>query len=193
VNRRLFFLALSLIAFAPAPARADWLLSPYLGVRFATDTSFVVGFRGAEHSKFTFGSSVGLLTDRGLGIEADVAFVPSFFEGVAVTESRVITLMGNVIVALPLAMAQYGLRPYAVGGIGLLHARGTGDVVDFFDSNLLGINVGGGALGPISDRSSLRFDLRYFRNLSDDDAAAVLANTTRLSFWRATIGLSFRF
>ena len=31
--------------------------------------------------------------------------------------------------------------------------------------NLLGMNIGGGAVGMLSDRIGVRFDLRYFRNI----------------------------
>jgi hypothetical protein len=171
-------------------------VSPYVGVRVAANTTILGGREGAETDKFTFGSSVGFLTEGVLGVEADMSFVPSFFEGGVVTRSAgVSTLMANLMVATPLAVAQYGLRPYAVGGVGLIHAGGGADVLGpLFDSNLFGINIGGGALGPISDRTSLRFDVRYFRNIGTDDAVTATSTSgVKLSFWRATAGLSFRF
>lgn len=178
------------------PASADWLLSPFLGVRFAANSTFIVGAQTPERSKFTFGSSIGFLTDAGFGAEADLGFVPGFFEGASITQgSRVFTLMGNVIAAVPLELVQYGLRPYVIGGIGLMQARAEGDLESsLISSNLFGMNVGGGAIGPLSPRTSVRFDVRYFRSLNNDESATVLGDGgAQLSFWRATAGLSFRF
>lgn len=179
----------------PASAAADWLVSPYVGARFASSTTFFVGREGAEQNKFTFGTAVGVLSDGVFGIEGDLAFVPGFFEGGAVTQgNRVMTLMANVIVATPLSVTQYGLRPYLSGGAGLVHARAEGDLQRFIASDLLGVNVGGGALGPLSPQTSVRFDLRYFRNVGGD-AEATTANDAGLvlSFWRGTVGLTFAF
>ena len=194
MRRRVLSLFFLLACASPAPAAADWLLSPYVGARFAADTTFIGGMEGAERNKFTWGTSFGILSDKGLGVEADFAWVPGFFEGNLTPRSRVITLMGNVMLATPLGVASYGLRPYIVGGVGLLHARADVSQIVDISSNLLGMNVGGGAIGPLTPRSSARFDLRYVRSLSDDEEAIVLGDGgAQLSFWRATVGLTFRF
>lgn len=180
----------------PSTSAADWLVSPYLGTRFAADTTFVLSREGTEQNTFTFGSSIGFLTDGVFGIEADLSFVPGFFTGISIESSLVTTLMGNVVVATPLGVSQYGLRPYLTGGVGLLRAQGRGEEIlgRVIDSNLIGMNVGGGAIGPISPRSSLRFELRYFRNLGgDEDALTVNRANVELSFWRGTVGLALRF
>ena len=84
--------------------------------------------------------------------------------------------MGNVVLTTPRSWNPYGLRPFVSGGIGLLHATAT-DALEFspVNTNLLGYNVGGGAVGFLNDRVGLRFDLRYFRNLkpSDDPENAI--------------------
>jgi hypothetical protein len=192
--RRVIALIFFTVCSSPATAGADWILSPYFGARFAGSTNYIVGREGTEENKVTFGSSFGLLTSGVLGVEADIAFVPGFFEGRAVVSSFLTTVMGNVIVAAPLDVAEYGLRPYLIGGAGLLRARGDDQFGPVISNNLFGMNVGGGAIGPISPRSSLRFDLRYVRNLSSDpEALTVGGERLKLSFWRATVGLSFRF
>lgn len=200
MSGRISVFLIAALSWSPAPAAADWFVAPYFGVRFAAETTAILGFRGTQRDKATFGSSVGFLTDGVIGVEADVGFVPGFFDrtGVTgVTNSRVTTIMGNAIVAVPLSMSRYGLRPYATAGVGLLRSRGESEVEGFFDiqSDVLAMNVGGGAVGPLTDRTSLRFDLRYFRNLgTDDDTPVVNADSgAELSFWRATVGLSFRF
>jgi hypothetical protein len=195
VHRRILFLVFLATCCSPARAAADWLLSPFVGVRFAADSTFITGFQGAERNKFTWGSSFGLLTDRGFGFEGEFAWVPGFFENEGLTpRSRVITLMGNVLVSTPSTVARYGLRPYLVGGVGLLHARAGSERFDSVSSDLFGIDVGGGAIGPLTPRTSLRFDLRYFRNISNDEEALVIGDEgAQLSFWRAMLGLTFRF
>jgi hypothetical protein len=59
------------------------------------------------------------------------------------------------------------------------------------NSNLLALDVGGGAIGFLSPRAGVRFDLRHFKNLSND-RTAVAFGTTRLSYWRLSIGLVLR-
>lgn len=198
MRRRVLALTLLFFSAVPASAVADWIVSPYIGVRFAADTTlFPVGFVGTQRTESTFGSSFGLLTRGVLGVEADVAIVPGFFErrGTLVSKSRVTTVMGNVIAAVPLARSQYGLRPYAIGGVGYIRARAAGaNVEELINLDVVGMNVGGGAIGPLTERTSARFDLRYFRNLGGDEEATTAPGTSlELSFWRASLGLTFRF
>jgi hypothetical protein len=195
--------AILFVAFcwSPASAAAEWFVAPYFGVRFAADTTGIVGSLGTQRDKATFGSSVGFLTDGIFGVEADLGFVPGFFDRPDVgfvRSSLVTTLMGNVIVAVPRTLSRYGLRPYVSGGVGLTRSRAEGEVggIVEIESDVLGLNVGGGAIGPLTDVTSLRFDLRYFRNLSTDSqvqAVNAVSGGPELSFWRATVGLSFRF
>lgn len=194
MTHRILSLVLVTTCFQPVTAAAEGFVSPYIGLRFASDTTF----RGqnADRNKVTFGSSVGLLTAGVLGVEADVAFVPGFFES-GLRSGSVVTLMGNVIVATPLGVAQYGLRPYFIGGVGLLHARVASLALATNNSNLFAMNIGGGAIGPLTPRTSMRFDIRYFRNLSHDEESEnfldLAGNPADLGFWRGTVGLSFRF
>jgi hypothetical protein len=192
VARRILSLVFVGACFYPVSAAADGFVSPYLGVRFASDTTFRE--LGADRNKVTFGSSVGFLTDRVIGVEGDVSFVPGFFQRGLTSSGLVMTMMGNVIVATPLGVAQYGLRPYFIGGFGLLHARIGSTQLATGNSSFFGMNVGGGAIGPLTRRTSVRFDVRYFKNLShDEDAEDLAGNPAELGFWRGTVGLSFRF
>jgi hypothetical protein len=180
----------------PAHAAAQWIVTPFIGLKMAGNTNFVDLDQGAGSTKLTFGGSAGVLGDGILGVEADFGYSPRFFEtdrGGLVFESTVTTLMGNVIVTTPRQLTRESLRPYVIGGLGLM--RTTIDYVGGVfqvESNLLGLSVGGGAIGSITDRTSLRFDLRHFKNLSEEDAP-VGFGTTRLSFWRATAGLTLRY
>jgi len=186
-----------IVWFPPAYASADWILSPFIGLKMGGDTNFVDLDQGAGATKLTLGGSAGLLGDGVLGVEADFGYSPRFFETATrarlVFRSSVTTLMGNVIVAMPRELTRDSLRPYFVGGLGLLRAT-IDDVAGVFqvDSNLLGLSVGGGAIGAISARTSLRFDLRHFKNISKEDTR-VGFGTTRLGFWRLTAGLTLRY
>jgi hypothetical protein len=202
VSRRL--LALVVTAWLQASnASADWLFTPFIGYKFGgtsrpsptfVDVDFSEGRR-----KVLIGGSVALLSDEILGIEADYSFIPGYFQGatdVTVVSSAVTTLTGNIIVAVPLSVTQYSLRPYVVGGLGLIRAQSdVGELVNpvfRVSENLLGLNVGGGAIGTLTNRTSVRFELRHFINLGGEESAVGFGRA-RLSFWRATIGVAFRY
>jgi len=187
---------LVLLAPVPAFAQSDLLIIPFVGAKFAGHTSIAIGEPTANQRKLTFGLSTTVLTDGFLGVEADVEQVPQFFgPGISktVSSSNVTTLTGNVIIAVPKVITRDSLRPYAVAGLGLMHARVTtqAGLLDT-KSNLLGLDIGGGAIGFLSPRAGVRFELRHFKNLSND-AAAVTIGGTRLSFWRLTAGLVLRY
>src|SRR5690349_9149873 len=139
--RRRLSVALLLLCIPATPARADWLITPFLATTFAPETSFLV-FDDEQGRKLTFGGSVVLLGGGILGIEGDVGHTPGFFEGDdpqgLVLSSRVTTFSGNLIVAAPLALTRESLRPYLVAGLGLMQARSK-NVADLFpvDRNLL--------------------------------------------------------
>jgi hypothetical protein len=177
----------------PAGARADWLITPFLGGSFAPETTLLIFERGAGR-KMTLGGSVALLTDGLFGVEADFGHTPGFFEGDdprgLVLTSRVTTLTANLIVAAPLALTRESLRPYFAGGVGLIQARSkhAGGLFPV-DGNFSGLDIGGGAVGLLTPRTGLRFDLRHFKAISGEDGPFPRPGVSRLSFWRATVGL----
>jgi hypothetical protein len=178
------------------PARADFFLTPFAAIKFAGDASFPDLDRGASNTKFALGGMVGVLSDGLFGVEADVTYVPRFFErstGMLVARSHVLTVMGNVMVAAPRRLTQYSLRPFVSGGGGLMRIN-IDDVVMAIpiDSNLFGINVGGGAMGPLTNALDVRFEARWFKTVTTGDLTPVLPRSTALSFWRAAIGLTIR-
>lgn len=170
-------------------------------MKFGGDTTFVDLDQGTDRKKTVWGVSAGTLTDGVFGVEADVTYIPGYFEGeqqdvnLVLKNSRVIALMGNVLATIPNAATRGGLRPYFIAGAGLLHVHAEDLLkVTSSNSNVFGINIGGGAMGPITPDSSVRFDLRYFRNIANDPAAPQLTTARPdLSFWRATVGLTLRF
>ena len=194
------------LAGAASPASADWLLTPYLGVVFggAANTVDIDNFDESFEQRFTFGASIGWVSSSLLGFEVDFSQSPNFFQ---ITEggedfdlfdidSSITTLMANVLVG-----ARGGaIRPYLVGGAGLMRANiSADDLFDDLSTNELGINVGGGVNMFFSDNVGLRGDIRYFRGLEqddDDDDDDLLDPDFRFEdfdYWRGTIGVTFRF
>lgn len=191
-----FAILFLLLAPDAALAQTDLLLVPFVGLKFGTNTSIALAEPTATAKKLTFGLSTMILTDKFLGVEADIGQTPQFFGGGAqelITSSVETTLMGNVVLAVPKVITQESLRPYLVGGVGLMHTRvsTTRGALDT-KSNLLGLDIGGGAIGMLSPRAGARFELRRFRNLTNDPGAVTIGGT-KLSFWRLTAGLVLRY
>ena len=171
-----------------APARADWFISPLVGVNFGGDTN-------TDSRKPPFGVSLGYMGAQVIGFETTFMYTPSFFDDEdLIGSNNVMSWMGNVIVGVPIGTEQQ-VRPYVSGGVGLLRSRiGSDDATDLFDisRNDFGVNVGVGAMGFFTPNVGIRGDVRYFRSLSDDtgDFDIDLAD---FDFWQFTGGLAFRF
>lgn len=177
-----------------AAAGAEWQIRPFAGVKFGGSTTIVDLDGSVGKPKVTFGANLALL-GKIFGVEADFGHTPNSFNGDTglILRSYTRTLMGSVVVALPRSMARYTLRPYAVGGAGLIHVN----YGDYFgalplDTSLGGINVGGGATGFLSDRVGLNWELRYFRTLRSRETTGLSFGAEALSFWRATMGVTLR-
>src|SRR5688572_4470456 len=121
-------------------AGAEWHFKPFVGVTFGPSTTLVGDLEGAAglpqegeqsgSANIVFGGSVVLLGDI-FGVEGDIGFAPGFFQAGdrmvgdpmrprLVFSSSVQTFTGNVVVALSRQIAQYTLRPYFVGGGGVM-------------------------------------------------------------------------
>jgi hypothetical protein len=157
------------LALSPAAARADWLFTPNIGAGFGMGSSGN-DTGGGEH--LTYGVSLGWMGEGIIGWEADLAYTPEFFEGddddpdlLNTGDSNVTTLMGNVLVGIPIGgQTGGGVRPYFAGGAGLLKSRvEDADALFEVDNNDFGINLGGGVMGFMTDNVGFRGDLRYFR------------------------------
>jgi hypothetical protein len=138
----------------PRDARADYLFVPFIGGAFAGNTAFLNLEQGAGSTQWIFGGSAGWLSSGVLGFEGDFSYAPRFFErdnlAGEILSSNVTTLTGSVIIAVPQSVTGYALRPYLVGGLGLMHSGITYLFFDPVDDNSLGLNIGGGAIGFLS-------------------------------------------
>lgn len=180
---------------APAPARAqtDWLVTPFLGAKFGGGTSIVDLELSAGQATTTFGAATALLTHGIFGVEAELAFTPGYFERGNQNlwaHSYVADLAGSLVLTLPPGVTREGLRPYAVGGMGVVHAQAR-DVLEVIRVRRFvpALNLGAGAIGLLTNAVGVRFDLRYLRSIARDDALALSAGK-RISYWRATVGLA---
>jgi hypothetical protein len=188
---------LALLLLSPAQAWAEWQIRPFLGLTFGGGTTFVDLEHAAGKPNLVFGVSGGLLGDV-IGIDADFGHAPGFFQTDSqhlVLHSSATTLTGNIVIALPRRLAQYTLRPYFVGGAGLMYVR----IDDSFGALPVGkplpaIDIGGGATGFLSDRIGVNWDVRYFRSVgSKVEDSGLSFGAEQLSFWRASVALAIRY
>ena len=200
-NRILAGLAImSVLMFAtPRSASADWMFTPFVGAAFGGSVTDVGGFELERDTRGTFGAGLTWMGAGILGFDIDFGYTPDFFgDDPDFGDSNVTTLMANVILGAPIGgQSGPGIRPYAVGGLGLLRERIT-SASDFFDDvsrNEFGFNLGAGITGFFSDNIGVRGDVRYFRSLQEgsDSSDLDVFDVDDLDFWRATIGVSFRF
>ena len=192
---RIIALAIAFTSVGPPAASADWFITPFLGIKFASSTSIVDLELGASNPKMTLGVSTTILTDKVLGIEGELGYSPRFFErssgGNLIARSNVTTLFGNVVFAVPRAITRDSLRPYAIAGLGLIHV-GIDDTVGLFpvDTNLVGIGLGGGAVGRLTNRTGVRFEVRHIRNLMPPKEVGLGFGPIEIKYWRATVGVA---
>jgi hypothetical protein len=198
--RHLLVLAALLLALIPRAASAQpVLVQPFAGISFAGETNIIDLDKATKLRKLTWGGTVTVIGRGVFGVEGDFAFIPGFFERETedklVADSQVVTLMGNVVIATPLSWTGLSLRPYFSGGGGLMRTR-VRDAADIFTSNrnLLGIDLGGGVIGFFTERIGVRWDVRYFKSVSEPgDTGDVLFGSANLSFWRANMALVLKY
>jgi hypothetical protein len=190
-----------LLALGPSSASADWLFAPFFGGAFGGSTALLGLERGADTTQFIFGGSVGWWSAGIIGFESDFAYAPRFFEtdnqAGLITGSNVLTWSGNVVVAAPVSVTRESLRPYVIGGLGWMRSSIDEGGLNLFPElvgtrNSTGINFGGGAVGFITSRTALRFEIRHFRSLERSENPVTLENESLLSFWRLTVGVVIR-
>jgi hypothetical protein len=185
----------------PSTAAAEWHFVPTIGWTFQADTSFLDPEQVTSKVHWTFGGTVTLLGSGILGVEGMIAWTPAFFtnDEVAeplriVTKSHTLAMMGNAVLTTPRDWTEYGLRPFLSGGFGTLGFSRT-DVNNVFPDkrSMPAFNFGGGAIGFLSKRTGVRFDLRYYSNLGEPDAPpASCLGPCHLRYMTFTAGVVIR-
>ena len=184
---------LALLLLVPvAPARADVVLTPYVGSLFGGDLNNTSGHQ------MSFGGSAAFMGGGIFGAELGFNFTPEFIQdSLNNPDIAQASLMGNLIIGIPIGDADEGgqVRPYVTGGAGLFRTSARqSELFDRFSSNDFAINFGGGVMAFFSEHVGLRGDLRYFRTLTDGDpGTGVNFNLGDLDFWKWDVGAAFRF
>jgi hypothetical protein len=194
---------------APGEAAAEWHITPMLGVTFAGRTTLHDFQQAADKRHANVGGAVTLLGSGVFGAEALVVFTPGFFQTartpldtdvarVELKSSRTLAVMGNAVLTTPRRWTEYSLRPFVSGGFGVLHSSET------FQTTINGIellpvhagiaafDIGGGAVGFLSARTGVRFDLRYYSTVRPTDRGDMAIGLARLHYMTASVGLVFR-
>src|SRR5215213_7554132 len=124
-------LVVAVLGAGAAPASADWLFTPYLGINFGGSANFgdVGDFEDNFEKKAVFGGSLAWMGAGIVGVEFDLGWSPNFFEITTGDEdfdfgdSNLTTMMVNAIVGIPVGgQTGPGLRPYVAGGVGLVRS-----------------------------------------------------------------------
>ena len=189
IIQSVLFVTACAFVVAPVSARADGFVIPWVGSAFGSNIN---------NGQTTLGVSAGGMGGGIVGGEADFGWSPSYFGTKSdFGNNTVMNLMANVILGVPVGGQRgAGIRPYVVGGLGLIRTQIDGGSIARVSSstNMLGWDGGGGVMGYFSDHVGLRGDLRYLRATSDLNTgiSGLDIAGNRLHFWRASIGVVIR-
>src|ERR1700716_4152285 len=125
VTKSLILAAAAAVVLAPMQARADGFVTPWVGSAFGSNI---------QNGQTTFGVSAGGMGAGIVGGEVDFGWSPSFFGNKSdFGNNTVMNLMGNVILGIPIGgTTGGGVRPYVVGGIGLIRTQIDGGSLNNF-------------------------------------------------------------
>jgi len=188
---------------------SHWIASGFVGTDFGSR---------ATGSSVDFGGSVGYLWNNWIGGEFLAGFAPNFqLQSTAPNaillsgnNPAVNSYMANAIGAVALG-PDANWQPFVSAGFGAIQLRSglnnintiAGTTVTSFNSNesRAGGNIGAGIMGFMGGWG-IRADVRYFRAFSQNDTnsngSTANGSTTNLGivpgldFWRANIGVAFR-
>ena len=182
----------------PSPAvGAEKQIRPFVGVTLGGGTTFIDLEGAAGKPNVAIGVNAALLGEI-VGVEVDLADAPGFFQSGdlhLVLGSRVTTVTGNVVVAAPHRLTEYRLRPYFVGGVGVMNVS----ITDYFGvlavaKTMPALDLGGGAIGFVTNRIGICWDVRRFTSLGgSDQERGVSFGGEHLSFWRASMAVVIRY
>jgi hypothetical protein len=176
---------------------ADRQIRPFVGTTFGSGTTFVDPETAIGKPHVVIGASAVFLGEI-FGAEVDVADAPGFFEAgdkQLVRNSHVTTVTGNVVVAAPHRLTEYAVRPYFVGGFGLMHVTTTTAFTVFDVSAVIPtVDAGVGAVAFLTNRAGIAGDVRRFQSVGNKTGNVGLSfGEEQLSFWRATVAVVIRY
>jgi hypothetical protein len=186
----------ALLLLSTRATAADRQIRPFFGATFGGGTTFVDLENAVGKPNVTIGATAVFLGEL-LGAEVDVADAPGFFESGdkhLVLTSRVTTVTGNFVVAAPHRMTEYSLRPYLIGGAGVMQVRTTTSLGVFDLSRTIPHwDVGVGAVGFVTNRIGVSWDVRRFQSIGKEPGSGGSFGDEQLSFWRATMAVVMRY
>jgi opacity protein-like surface antigen len=192
---RTLTLAVVILAGAAAPVRADGFVTPFYGFNFGGDSANCPTFRECDEKRKNFGVSFGTMGPV-FGFEEDVSFAKDFYGDVAGVDSSIFTLMSNLLIGI----GRGPVQPYVLVGAGLVRSHTAITLSQFDrDNNSLGYDIGGGVNGFVTPHVGIRGDVRHMHTLQDldvplfGDVASQVFISQKLDFWRASVGVTFRF
>ena len=188
---RMLAFVVAAIAVAPVPARADGYATPYIGYNFGGDSANCATLTTCEEKHLNFGLS--LMSASGVfGLEEEIGYAKDFFGAVPGAENNVFTAMTNLATGVFTGPVQ----PYLLAGIGLIptHVSLNPTATGAQTKNAFGYDLGGGINGFFSRGVGIRGDLRRLHTFQDVPfLRANLVPSEKLDFWRASLGLTFKF
>ena len=197
-----------LLSLPSVAAASEWQMTPMVGITFRGNTSLVdiENATGATHKEI--GGAVTVLSQGIFGAEGVVSFTPGFFHvdrpkgrdgdplptAGLVTSSYAFSAMGNVVIAAPRRYTEYFLRPFVSAGVGVLRVSVTDKVGlgQTATGTRAGFNIGGGAVGFLTEHTGVRFDLRYYTNIHRQAPRGAAVGPVHVRYMVASIGLVFR-
>ena len=182
VIRGLVMLGALALVSAPMPARADGFVIPWVGTTFSQPD-----FGKAKNGQVTFGGAIGTLGGGGLfGFDVDFGYTPNFAGKIPGVKNSVLTTMIDFTAGPSITTSGgRGVRPYVVGGVGLIHPTFGAN-----SENAFGWNAGGGVQALFSSRVGIRGDLRYMQTVKNSDLLSTIAlRKGSFNFWRASVGI----
>jgi hypothetical protein len=192
---RTLLMVVLLCGLSASAARADGLLIPFVGVNFGGDAGTELG-EALDASRFNWGASFAWMGAGIIGVEGDLSYSPDFFGKTDEGGSSVFTATGNLLVGVPFGGQQgFGIRPYALVGIGIVHPNGEAFGSQFDDENKISWDFGGGVMLFFGSHAGIRGDIRYFRTFEALEFLGIELEEEPgdLDFTRGSLGFVFRF
>ena len=190
-----------MLALAPtSPASAEWHIVPLIGVTFHANTNAQSVEPEPIPSHVNIGGAVAVLGKGVFGVEGVTVFTTGFrgvVSGVPspIQSSRVFGLAGNAVLTTPRHLTEYSLRPYVSGGIGYMRLDITpapgGDALSLHE-HFPALNIGGGAVGFLTQHTGVRFDFRYYKRIGETTPGENAPDHPEVSFMTLSVGVVIR-
>jgi hypothetical protein len=177
------------VAAAPAAAGAQGFISPLIGFDFGGDSGCQTA-ADCEDKNSNIGVAIGTMGSV-LGFEAEIAYARDFFGDTPGQSSNVLTFMSNLMIVPKIGP----VRPYVVGGLGLIKTRVefTGASLLDTNNNSFGWDLGGGVMIFFGEHIGVRGDLRRFSSFQERTILGFTLSNEKLGFQRAAAALVLAF